>query len=88
MSNGVTFNGIPLKQCSTSEQIKISTTMAMTLNPKLRIIRIADGSLIDSNTLATIESFVKDNDYQLWIEKVDETGKVGIYIEDGEIVQK
>jgi len=29
---------------------------------------------------------VKDKDFQAWIEKVDETGKIGFYIEDGELI--
>lgn len=35
----------------------------------------------------TAENFkkLKDKDYQIWIEMVDESGKVGIYIEDGEL---
>ena len=28
---------------------------------------------------------VKDKDYQLWIECVDDTGKLGIVIEDGQV---
>jgi len=29
---------------------------------------------------------VKDKDYQIWIERVDESGQVGIVIEDGMVV--
>jgi len=27
----------------------------------------------------------KENDYQLWVEQVEESGQVGIYIEDGSV---
>jgi Mor family transcriptional regulator len=35
--------------------------------------------------MAIIEKMAKDNDYQVWCELVDESGGVGIYIEDGEV---
>lgn len=85
--NGVTFKGLPFKQECSSSQLKVSFAMAMTLNPDLRIIRVTDGNILDSSNLAIIEQMAKDNDYQVWIEKVDESGKVGIYIEDGLVAQ-
>lgn len=83
--DGVLYNEIPFNQISTSEKLKVSTAIVMTMNPKLKVIRIMDGSLLDNEGLKTIQSMVKEQDYQLWIEKVDDTGKVGFYIEDGEV---
>jgi hypothetical protein len=82
---GVTYNDIPFSQCSAAERLKTSIAMAMAMNPKLKVLRITDGSLVDKKNMAIIEEMVKANDYQCWIEKVDESGKVGIYIEDGEV---
>jgi mRNA-degrading endonuclease RelE of RelBE toxin-antitoxin system len=82
---GLTFDGIPFAQVSSAEQLRISTAMAMAANPKLKVIRITDGSLLDSDSMKIIEKLADDNDYQVWIEVVSDTGKVGIYIEDGEI---
>jgi len=82
---GVLFNAIPFSQLSSAEQLKVSISMAMSMNPKLRLIRIMDGSLLDSENMEIIKSMANDNDFQIWIEKVDESGKIGIYIEDGEI---
>jgi len=83
--DGLILNGIPLTQISSAEQLKVSVAMGMAVNPKLRVLRITDGSLLDSDNMAVIESLAKDGDFQVWIEKVDDTGKVGIYIEDGNI---
>ena len=83
---GVTFNGIPFKQCSSAERLKVSFAMAMALNPDLRVIRATNGNLLDSNSMYEVERMAKDNDYQIWLEMVDETGSMGIYIEDGEVV--
>ena len=82
----VIFGGIPLDQASGAEQLRISMGIAMASQPDLRIIRITDGSLLDSKSLEIIEKAAVEKDYQVWIEAVDETGKIGIVIEDGQIV--
>ena len=82
---GVTFKGLPFAQCSSAEKLRVSVAVAMSAAPKLRVIRITDGSLIDSKNLEILSTLAKENDFQLWIEKVDESGKVGVYIEDGEV---
>ncbi len=82
----VTFNGIPLDQTSSSEQLKVSISVAMSMNPKLKVIRIQDGSLLDSDAMKVIEEMAKEKDFQFWVEQVDESGKVGIVIEDGHVV--
>lgn len=81
----VLFNGVPLSQASSAEQLKISVSIAMSANPKLRILRIKDGSLLDNASLSMLDFMADLNDFQLWIEKVDESGTLGIVIEDGEI---
>jgi hypothetical protein len=83
--NGVTFNGIPFKQCSAAERLKVSMAMAIAINPQLRVIRILDGSLLDSDNLKLIEEMAKEKDYQVWVEVVDSSGTMGITIENGEI---
>ena len=83
----VAYNGIPFEQASSAEQLKVSMAIAMALNPELRILRISDGSLIDSDNMKVIREMAKDKDYQVWLESVsDEPGKVGIHIYQGEIV--
>lgn len=84
---GVLFNSIPFSQLSAAEQLKVSISMAMNINPKLRLIRIMDGSLLDSGNMEIIKKMANDNDFQIWVEKINEDGKIGIYIEDGEIVK-
>ena len=84
-ASGVTFGGVPFAQCSSAEKLRVSVAVAMAASPKLRVIRITDGSLIDSKNMEILTAMAKENDYQLWIERVDESGKVGIYIEDGQI---
>ena len=81
------FNGIPLKQASDGEKLMVSLGISMALNPELRVLRIKDGSLLDSANRAIIAKTVKDNDYQIWFEGVGNDSDVGILIEEGEIVK-
>lgn len=82
---GITYNGIPFSQCSAAEQLKISLAIAMELNPKLRVIRIKDGSLLDKDNLKLIEKMAKEKDYQVWIERVETDDEIAVIIEDGMI---
>jgi len=83
--DGVTFEGIPFSQASSAEQIRVSLAMAMALNPKLRVIRILDGSLLDAENLALIADMATAQDYQVWIERVADASGVGVVIEDGAV---
>jgi DNA repair exonuclease SbcCD ATPase subunit len=84
--DGVIYQGVPFAQCSAAERLRVSIAIAMALNPKIRVIRITDGSLLDTENLALIEQMAGEHDFQVWIERVDETGTVGITIEDGAVV--
>lgn len=81
----VTFNGLPLDQASDAEQLKVSTAIAAALNPKLRVIRIRDGSLLDDDAMVWLAKFAEARDFQIWVERVDGSGSVGIVMEDGHV---
>ena len=82
---GVTLGGIRFANLSNGEQIRASVAIAMTSNPQIRVLRIKDGSLLDDASLAEVAKMADENDYQVWVERVDTSGKVGIVIEDGEV---
>lgn len=82
---GVTYNGVPFCQASSGEQLRVSLALAMAMNPTLRVIRITDGSLLDSENMDLIEEMASAEDFQVWIERVDESGACGVVIEDGQV---
>ncbi len=82
---GVSLGGIPFDQLSSSEQLRASLAVAMAGSPQLRIVRITDGSLLDQANLEVVRRMAGARNYQVWVERVDESGEVGIYLEDGEI---
>ncbi len=81
----VMYEGNRFDRLSTGQQIRVSTAIGMALNPKLKVIFIREGSLLDSVNLKDIIAQAKDKDYQVWLERCDETGQVGFFIESGEI---
>lgn len=81
----VTLNGVPFDQASDAEQLRASCAIAMASNPKLRVLRIRDGSLLDENGLRSLAEMADANDYQVWVERVDTSGAVGFVLENGHL---
>lgn len=79
----VLFEGLPLEQASDAQKLRVSIALAMAANPKLRVLRIKQGSLLDSKSVAILRDMLKAHDFQCWMECVDESGTVGIVMEDG-----
>lgn len=82
----VLFNGLPLDQASSAEQLRVSTAIGMATSPKLRVMLVRDGSLLDDEGEKILADLAEENDFQLWVEAVDTSGKVGIVLEDGAVV--
>lgn len=75
----VLYNGLPFLQASEGVKIRVSTAIAMKLNPKLRTIFVKEGSLLDSEGKKTLIAMAKENDYQMFIEEVsDDVLKINI----------
>lgn len=81
----VLYNGVPFEQASSAEQLRVSVAIAIAGNPKLRVIRIQDGSLLDDTSMELLAEMARENDMQVWIERVQSGGKVGVVIEDGAV---
>lgn len=86
-ANGVTFNGLPFEQASSSEQLRVSVAMGIALNPKLRVLLIRDGSLLDEVSLKMIAEMAAKADAQVWLERVGKGQECSVIIEDGSVEQ-
>jgi len=80
---GITFNGIPYSQIAQSERLRINIRIAIATSPDLKVIRVTDASLLDSDSVAEMDKFAKEEGYQFFFEMVDGDG--GIMIEEGEV---
>ncbi len=83
--DGVLFNGIPFNQASSAEQLRVSFAIAASMKPKLPVILIKDGSLLDDHSMDLLRELAREYDAQCWIERVG-ADDVGIVLEEGEVV--
>jgi len=81
----ILVDGLPFTQAAASKKIRISVALAMALNPKIRVLRIMDGSLLDSDAMKVIADMAEAADFQVWIERVDDRSPSAIVIEDGHL---
>lgn len=84
-SGEVVYNGFPFKQCSDGEKLRVSVAVGMALNPKLKVIFIRDGSLLDTKGLQTVAELAEANNYQVWIEDARSVDPTAVIIEDGHV---
>jgi energy-coupling factor transporter ATP-binding protein EcfA2 len=83
--HGVTFNGLPFESCSSAEQLRVSVAMGIAMNPKLRVLLIRDGSLLDEDSLRMVAEMATEHDAQVWVERVGKGQECSVIIEDGAI---
>ncbi len=81
--SGVFFNGLPFSQASQAEQLRVSVAMGFAMNPKLKVLLVRDGSLLDEHSLQTLSELAGENDGQVWVERVGEGEECSVIIEDG-----
>jgi hypothetical protein len=84
----VLYKGIPIKQLGEARQIMLGVSIAIARNPKLRLVLIPHGEALDDDTLAELEAMAKEKDFYVWMAKVDGSGNVGIYLEDGQVIRE
>jgi predicted ATP-dependent endonuclease of OLD family len=82
---GVLFNDFPFDQASGAEQLRVSFAIAAALHPKLPVVVIKDGSLLDETSMGLLEDLAIEYGAQVFIERVGQSN-IGFLLEDGEIV--
>jgi hypothetical protein len=83
--NAVTFNALPFGQASAAEQLRVSVAMGIAMNPKLKVLLIRDGSLLDEENLGLIAAMADKAGAQVWIERVGKGDAGAVIIEDGHV---
>lgn len=85
---GVLLNELPFEQASSAEQLKVSLAMGIAMNPKLKVLLIRDGSLLDEDNLRIVTEMAEANDAQIWIERVSKGKECSVIIENGEVAEE
>jgi len=84
-AGGITFNGHPLAQASFAQQLQLGIALAIKANPKLRVARILEASMLDDDAMQTLHDMAAEHDFQIWIERVGSGSEGAIVIEAGEV---
>ncbi len=83
----IMLNGVPFDQASDAEQLRASIAIAMAADPKLRVIRVRDGSLLDDEAMGILGQMADKMNFQVWVERVDSSGKIGFVLSDGRVTK-
>lgn len=84
----ILFNSLPLSNESESSLIRIATSILMAMNPKLKTIILRNGNAFTLKNLNQYIEWVNESGYQLITEYCDDSGEIGLFIENGEVKQK
>lgn len=81
---GVTFQGIPFGQVNTAMRRKVAFAIATAGEPKLRLVIVKDGDLLDAESLEGIRDLAARRGYTVLVERDrDESREIGFTIIDG-----
>lgn len=82
----ITYQNLPFSQASSAAQQRVSVAIGAALNPKLRVMLIRDGSLLDAKNLAALRETATELGLQIWLERVSKGEECSVIIEDGSVV--
>lgn len=83
---GVTFNGIPFKQASTAEQMRVSVAVGFALNPGLKLLLVRNGNALDEDSMKLVAEQAEKAGGQILMEYVTkDASEVSVMIEDGHV---
>jgi chromosome segregation ATPase len=85
--SGPTLNDVPLAQASQAEKLRVSVAIAAALNPRLKVVLIRDGSVLDEDNLRLLAELAEAAGLQCWVERVGGKDPGAVIIEDGEVVE-
>lgn len=68
----ITIDAIPFSQASQAQRLKAAAAIAMAGNPAIRVMFAREGSLLDEESRMQLAVLAKENQFQLWLEVVDD----------------
>jgi recombinational DNA repair ATPase RecF len=79
----VTLDGVPFGQASDARQLRAGIAIAMASNPRLKVIRIRNGGVLDKNAFETLTEVATETGFQVWLESVEPHSTAAVIMEDG-----
>ncbi len=84
-ASGLTWEGLPFEQASSSEQLRVSVAVGFAMNPILPVLLVYGGSLLDDDSMALLAELAEEHNGQIFIERVGDGDPSAIIIEDGHV---
>jgi len=82
--DGVTFRGIPFSQVNSAMRRRIAFAIATSGDPKLKLVIVKDGDLLDADSLQDIAEVAEERGYTVLVERDrDESRRIGFTVRDG-----
>lgn len=82
--DGVTLNGVPFSQVNSAMRRRVAFAIATAGDPKLRLVIVKDGDLLDADSLAAIRDVADERGYTVLVERDrDESRQIGFTVRDG-----
>lgn len=81
----VFWQGVPLRQASGAEQLRISVAVSAAMNPSLPAMCIKDASILDDYSMQLVFDLAAERDLQVFMERVEKDQWATLIIEDGEV---
>ncbi len=82
----IRYNGVLFDQLSQAEKVLAACKIIFKTNPKIRVVCVRDGSLLDSDTTQALIEECQRHNFQLWIETVGAgSSEDAIVIEEGSL---
>lgn len=78
----VCYNGSPLSEASDGQRLRVAFEIAAAGNPKLKIMFLRHGALLDSNNRKMVSELAQKRGYTVVMEVVGTSG-IDVFIEDG-----
>ena len=86
---GVTFDGIPFGQVNSAMRRRVAFAIATAGDPKLKLVIVKDGDLLDADSLDAIREVADERGYTVLVERDrDESREIGFTVRDGALADE
>lgn len=87
--DGLGIDGLPFAQLAESDQLKaaIGISMGIEPQPEIGVLIIENGRDLDSKNWEIVRKMARENEYQIWVQYLDESGEIGFIIKEGRVAK-
>lgn len=86
---GITFDGVPFAQVNSAMRRRVAFAIATAGDPKLKLVIVKDGDLLDADSLDAIREVADERGYTVLVERDrDESRRIGFTVRDGALADE